>query len=169
MMVLDALARRQGPVPWVEITVGEPVIAKVLGRLPRDWMPEREADIYLGLSWEDRLQFARSVGLWAVGIYHWESLGSYQMRERQVIRRQPLIRSRSDLVRLRAPRIVPGELRREWDETLRINATGTFLCGTLAARRMVAQGIRGNIVNIASASGRKDGRVLAPTRHRSSP
>lgn len=113
--VLDTLARRPAPLPWVEITVDEPVIAKVLGMLPRDWMPECEADIQLGLSWDDRVRFARQVGLAALGIYHWESLGSYQVRDRKVIRRQPLVTSRSDLAGMRAPRIVAGDLHREVD------------------------------------------------------
>jgi NAD(P)-dependent dehydrogenase (short-subunit alcohol dehydrogenase family) len=43
----------------------------------------------------------------------------------------------------------------EWENTIQINATGTFLCSTLTARRMIAQGIHGSIVNIASSSGKE--------------
>jgi glucose 1-dehydrogenase len=38
----------------------------------------------------------------------------------------------------------------EWDRVLRSNLDGTFLCGGEAARRMVARGTGGRIVNISS-------------------
>jgi len=44
----------------------------------------------------------------------------------------------------------------EWDLNLRVNLTGTFLCGQAAARVMVANG-GGRIVNIASISGQRGG------------
>jgi len=44
----------------------------------------------------------------------------------------------------------------EWDANLRVNLTGTFLCGQAAARVMVEQG-GGRIVNIASISGQRGG------------
>jgi NAD(P)-dependent dehydrogenase (short-subunit alcohol dehydrogenase family) len=44
----------------------------------------------------------------------------------------------------------------EWERTLRINLTGTFLCARAVARQMVKQGT-GRIVNIASLSGQKGG------------
>jgi len=40
----------------------------------------------------------------------------------------------------------------QWERVLRVNLTGTFLCGQAAARHMAKQG-RGRIVNIASISG----------------
>lgn len=43
-----------------------------------------------------------------------------------------------------------------WDLTLRVNLTGTFLCGQAAARLM-ARGAGGAIVNIASISGQRGG------------
>ena len=43
----------------------------------------------------------------------------------------------------------------EWETTIGINATGTFLCSTFTARRMIARGIRGAMVNIASSSGKE--------------
>ena len=48
-----------------------------------------------------------------------------------------------------------------WDRVLGINLRGTFLCGQAAARRMVAQGRRGRIVNVASNSGIFGGRGRA--------
>lgn len=43
----------------------------------------------------------------------------------------------------------------EWEASLKVNATGTFLFSVLAAKRMVAQGIKGNIINISSISGKE--------------
>lgn len=48
-----------------------------------------------------------------------------------------------------------------WDRVLGINLHGAFLCGQAAARRMVAQGRGGRIVNIASNSGIFGGRGRA--------
>jgi 3-oxoacyl-[acyl-carrier protein] reductase len=45
----------------------------------------------------------------------------------------------------------------QWDLTLRVNLTGTFLCGQAAARLMVKTGTHGAIVNIASISGQRGG------------
>jgi NAD(P)-dependent dehydrogenase (short-subunit alcohol dehydrogenase family) len=50
--------------------------------------------------------------------------------------------------------ISPADLRR----TLSVNLEGVFVCGQAAAATMVARGIRGTIVNIASMAG-KQGRV----------
>lgn len=43
----------------------------------------------------------------------------------------------------------------EWEKTMGVNASGAFLCSTEAARRMIAHGIRGNIVSIASLSAKE--------------
>jgi 3-oxoacyl-[acyl-carrier protein] reductase len=48
-----------------------------------------------------------------------------------------------------------------WRTVLGINLYGAFLCGQLAARRMVAQGSGGRIVNVASNSGIFGGRGRA--------
>jgi NAD(P)-dependent dehydrogenase (short-subunit alcohol dehydrogenase family) len=48
----------------------------------------------------------------------------------------------------------------EWEEQLRVNLTGQFLCGQAAARVMVQQG-GGRIVNIASISGQRGGQGRA--------
>ena len=45
----------------------------------------------------------------------------------------------------------------EWERIVRINLTGAFLCSQQAARRMIAQGTGGKIVNIVSLSGQKGG------------
>jgi NAD(P)-dependent dehydrogenase (short-subunit alcohol dehydrogenase family) len=39
-----------------------------------------------------------------------------------------------------------------WDRTLRVNLSGAFLCGQAVARRMVARGTGGRIVNIGSTN-----------------
>jgi NAD(P)-dependent dehydrogenase (short-subunit alcohol dehydrogenase family) len=44
----------------------------------------------------------------------------------------------------------------EWDRTLRVNLTGTFLCAQAVAREMVGRGT-GRIVNVASISGQRGG------------
>jgi glucose 1-dehydrogenase len=41
----------------------------------------------------------------------------------------------------------------EWDRVLRSNLHGAFLCGSEAARRMIARGAGGRIVNISSVHG----------------
>jgi NAD(P)-dependent dehydrogenase (short-subunit alcohol dehydrogenase family) len=48
----------------------------------------------------------------------------------------------------------------QWELQLRVNLTGTFLCGQAAARAMVAQS-HGRIVNIASISGQRGGQGRA--------
>jgi NAD(P)-dependent dehydrogenase (short-subunit alcohol dehydrogenase family) len=48
----------------------------------------------------------------------------------------------------------------QWELQLRVNLTGTFLCGQAAARAMVEQG-GGRIVNIASISGQRGGQGRA--------
>jgi NAD(P)-dependent dehydrogenase (short-subunit alcohol dehydrogenase family) len=48
----------------------------------------------------------------------------------------------------------------QWELQLRVNLTGTFLCGQAAARAMASQG-RGRIVNIASISGQRGGQGRA--------
>ncbi|MET0430177.1 MAG: SDR family oxidoreductase, partial [Microvirga sp.] len=45
----------------------------------------------------------------------------------------------------------------EWERIIRINLTGAFLCSQLAARRMIARGAGGKIINIVSLSGQKGG------------
>jgi NAD(P)-dependent dehydrogenase (short-subunit alcohol dehydrogenase family) len=48
-----------------------------------------------------------------------------------------------------------------WREVLDVNLTGAFLCDRAAARLMVAAGVSGRIVNIASVHARAPGRGLA--------
>jgi NAD(P)-dependent dehydrogenase (short-subunit alcohol dehydrogenase family) len=48
----------------------------------------------------------------------------------------------------------------EWEQQLRVNLTGTFLCAQAAARVMVGQG-SGTIVNVASISGQRGGQGRA--------
>src|ERR1700722_9820298 len=43
----------------------------------------------------------------------------------------------------------------EWDRVINVNLKGTFLCAREAAKRMVAAGTRGVIINIASTAGYK--------------
>jgi 3-oxoacyl-[acyl-carrier protein] reductase len=45
----------------------------------------------------------------------------------------------------------------EWELQLRVNLTGTFLCGQAAARAMLKSKTGGRIVNIASISGQRGG------------
>jgi NAD(P)-dependent dehydrogenase (short-subunit alcohol dehydrogenase family) len=44
----------------------------------------------------------------------------------------------------------------EWERTIRVNLTGSFLCGQQAARQMMRQNV-GRIINITSLSGQKGG------------
>jgi 3-oxoacyl-[acyl-carrier protein] reductase len=48
----------------------------------------------------------------------------------------------------------------DWERPLRVNLTGTFLCGQAAARVMVRQGT-GTIINIGSISGQRGGQGRA--------
>jgi NAD(P)-dependent dehydrogenase (short-subunit alcohol dehydrogenase family) len=56
-----------------------------------------------------------------------------------------------------ATRLVVDIDLEEWERIIRINLTGAFLCSQQAARRMIAQGAGGKIVNIVSLSGQKGG------------
>ena len=56
-----------------------------------------------------------------------------------------------------AARLVLDIELEEWERIVRINLTGAFLCSQQAARRMIAQGNGGKIVNIVSLSGQKGG------------
>lgn len=56
-----------------------------------------------------------------------------------------------------ATRLVVDIELEEWERILRINLTGAFLCSQQAARRMMAQGTGGRIINIVSLSGQKGG------------
>ncbi|MBV9656000.1 MAG: 3-oxoacyl-ACP reductase FabG [Acetobacteraceae bacterium] len=56
-----------------------------------------------------------------------------------------------------ATRLVLDIELEEWERIIRINLTGAMLCSQLAARRMIAQGTGGKIVNIVSLSGQKGG------------
>lgn len=40
-----------------------------------------------------------------------------------------------------------------WEETIAVNLTGVFFCGQAAAKRMIAQGTGGRIVNMSSTNG----------------
>ncbi len=53
------------------------------------------------------------------------------------------------------------ETDEHWQRVAGINLQGTFLCGQIAARQMVAQGDGGRIVNVASNSGTFGGRGRA--------
>jgi NAD(P)-dependent dehydrogenase (short-subunit alcohol dehydrogenase family) len=50
----------------------------------------------------------------------------------------------------------------DWDRILDVNLRGTFLCSQIAARRMVAQGDGGSIINIASTNGLRGQPGLLP-------
>ncbi|MEA2512188.1 MAG: hypothetical protein QOJ59_1675 [Thermomicrobiales bacterium] len=50
----------------------------------------------------------------------------------------------------------------DWDRDLDNNLRGTFLCTQVAARRMVAQGKGGSIINIGSTNGLRGQADLAP-------
>lgn len=56
-----------------------------------------------------------------------------------------------------ATRLVVDIGLEEWERIMRINLTGAMLCSQQAARRMIAQGRGGKIVNIVSLSGQKGG------------
>jgi len=43
----------------------------------------------------------------------------------------------------------------DWEISMKVNALGTFLCSTRAARRMIQQKTQGRIVNISSISGKE--------------
>lgn len=116
--ILNAMRHVEGPVPWVEIVVDEVVMAKVLGRIRRDWVPKNEAETKIGLSWEEKVDFAQRVGLSALGIYHWENLGSFQTGEHKVVSRESTIKSRADLGKLQAPELTAADLYPEVERAL---------------------------------------------------
>jgi NAD(P)-dependent dehydrogenase (short-subunit alcohol dehydrogenase family) len=56
----------------------------------------------------------------------------------------------------------------DWDKVIRVNMTGTFLCARTAARRMIAAGTGGRIVNIASSMGLSGGGLYPNISYQSS-
>ena len=56
-----------------------------------------------------------------------------------------------------SPRLVVDIGPEEWERIIRVNLTGALLCSQQAARRMIAKGAGGNIINIVSLSGQKGG------------
>ena len=56
-----------------------------------------------------------------------------------------------------APRLLLDLELEEWERIIKVNLTGAMLCSQQAARRMIAQGTGGKIVNIVSLSGQKGG------------
>lgn len=57
---------------------------------------------------------------------------------------------------------------REWNWNVDVNAKGPFLCGQEAARRFIARGTPGIIVNTASMAGSAEPRRSSPTTSRRS-
>ncbi len=49
----------------------------------------------------------------------------------------------------------------EWDYNMNVNAKGVFIMSQLVVRRMIAGGIKGKIVNVASMAGKKGAMFLA--------
>jgi len=49
----------------------------------------------------------------------------------------------------------------EWDRIMTVNAKGVFIMSQLVVRRMLAQGVHGKIVNVASMAGKKGAMFLA--------
>jgi 3-oxoacyl-[acyl-carrier protein] reductase len=56
-----------------------------------------------------------------------------------------------------SPRLVVDIALDEWERIIRVNLTGALLCSQQAARRMIARGAGGKIINIVSLSGQKGG------------
>ena len=120
-------SHEEGPVPWVEIAVDETLVLKGLQKVVP---PDASENIRpIELSWEDRVLFARQMGLDALGIYHWEAFGSVEDDSHPVLSRTPMVLERSDLPKLQIPvftirRIVPrgrcgpASNRRQRDRTV---------------------------------------------------
>ena len=100
--------RVEGPIPWLEIAVDEAVVLRGLGR---DVSPALlESTLPVDVSWEDKVAFAVSLGLDAIGLYHWDSFGSIEDDTHPVLQRTPLILNRSDLPKLEIPSPTREEL-----------------------------------------------------------
>ena len=99
--IMSMFSRTEGPIPWLEIAVDEALVLKGLGRdVPTEVL---NSTLPVDVSWDDKVAFALSVGLDAVGLYHWDSFGSVEDDTRPVLQRTPLILKRSDLTRLEIP------------------------------------------------------------------
>jgi hypothetical protein len=98
-MVLNALAGKEGPIPWAEIETRDELIAKTYG--------------IESVSWNDRVDYARKVGLDAVGIAHWDRFGNEMIEKNGVLGFRPLITDRNDLDKLRIPDEIDEDALRE--------------------------------------------------------
>ncbi len=89
-MILRALEKRaEGPIPWMEIETRDELIAAALG--------------VEDVGWPERVRYARSVGLDAVGFAHWERFGCEVIQKGSVLGFKPKISSRADLSNFSMP------------------------------------------------------------------
>jgi len=92
---------REASVPWIEIAVDELLIAKE-ARIPIPAYALESIQPF-DISWDNKVAFAKRIGLDALGLYHWEAFGSTKDETRPVIRNTPHILTRSDLPKLVIP------------------------------------------------------------------
>jgi len=108
-----AFRHEEGPIPWAEITIDETLVLRGLNKpvAPEAYENIRPIDV----SWEDRVRFAKQIGLDTLGIFHWEAFGSIEDDSNPVLSRTPLIHNRSDLRKLHIPTFSLETLTKEVD------------------------------------------------------
>ncbi len=72
---------------------------------------------------------------------------------REVLRRNGQIDVLCNIAGIAPPAPFLETTDENWDATIDVNLKGVFFCSQIAARAMVAAGVKGNIVNMASTNG----------------
>lgn len=76
-----------------------------------------------------------------------------QMMVDEVLRRQERIDVLCNIAGIAPPAPFLDTTDEHWNATLDVNLKGVFFCSQIVARAMVAGGVKGNIVNMASTNG----------------
>jgi uroporphyrinogen-III decarboxylase len=100
--LLRTFAGQEGPVPWVELHIGDEVMREILGCGT--------------VGWAERVTFCRQMGIAALGVYDWNRFGSITDESLPVLHHKPLIRSAADLDKLVIPEPSHADLADEVKE-----------------------------------------------------
>lgn len=95
--VLQAIKGKEGFVPWLEIETRDELVAKTLQ--------------VNEVGWKERVEYAQLAGIDCIAINHWDRFGNQMISHDGVLGFIPLIKERSDLSKLKFPKLDPQALR----------------------------------------------------------
>lgn len=96
-IVIDAIKGKEGFVPWLEIETRDELVAKTLK--------------VNEVGWKERVEYAKLVGIDCIAINHWDRFGNEMYERDGILGFNPLIKERSDLSKLKFPKLDPKALR----------------------------------------------------------